>query len=286
MQPDALWTVQQILHASRDYLAARGVEEARLEAEYLLSSALGWNRLRLYTDFDMPLDASVKDAMREFIRRRGRGEPTAYILGVREFYGLPFRVDHRVLIPRPETEHLVDEALHALDAREAPARVLDLCTGSGCITIALAHARPHHEYVGVDISEAALSVAEENRKNLVGAARVSFLCGDLYEPAAEGTFDLILSNPPYITADELAQLHPTVRNFEPLLALDSGDDSIAFHCRIIELGLGRLRPEGRFILEIGAGSLDALESLAHRHELRLRMVNDLAGHPRVAVLER
>jgi release factor glutamine methyltransferase len=265
-------------------LAARGVPDPRLESETLLAHALATDRLHLYVNYDMPLDEDARSRMRGFIQRRGKGEPTAYILGSREFYGLSFEVDPRCLIPRPETEHLVDEAHLFLKHRPGPAQVLDLCTGSGCIPIALVHKLPSHSYCGVDVSRDALNVAETNRKRLVSEADLTFLCGDLFAPVKEKRFDLILSNPPYITTEEMALLDKSVSEFEPALALHSGKDALVFHRRILREGKAHLTPGGCFILEISARTEGDLSGLVVELGLRMRVVKDLANLSRTLVI--
>lgn len=275
-----------VLRAAASFLGARGVEEPRLDAELLLAEVLGCDRLRLYTRHDMPLFEDARERMRELVRRRARGEPVAYILGRREFYGIEFRVDPRCLIPRPETELVLDEAFRFLDSRPGPKRILDLCTGSGCIAIAIACLRGGHDLWAVDFSGAALSVARDNHARLAPGESIRFLEGDLYAPLPGEPFDLIASNPPYITTAEMAELPPSIRSFEPALALECGDDPLAFHRRILDRGADRLRPGGCFILEMGASGAAPGNSLGDLPGLSLETRRDLQGIDRVLIARR
>ena len=214
---------------------SKGVDAPRLTAELLLASALSCDRVRLYLDFDRPLGEPELARYRELVRRRAAGEPTAYLVGRREFFGRPFAVDARVLVPRPETELLVEAALAALPEG---GRALDLCTGSGCVAVSLALGRKGARVVATDVSEDALAVARENAAAL--GAVVELATGDLWA-AVHGRerFDVIASNPPYIPTKELAGLSREVRR-EPCIALDGGDDGLA----ILRRGSWRARARG------------------------------------------
>lgn len=278
----------ELLRAAADHLAARAYETPRLDAELLLARALQSDRLRLYVEHDMPVADEVRATYRELIKRRASGEPVAYILGEREFYGLVYHVDARCLVPRPETEHLVDEALAHLVGCEAP-RVVDVGTGSGCIAISIAHRRPDALVVATDRSSEALEVARGNAGRLVPAGDVAFFEGDLLAPVADlAPFDLVASNPPYITRDEMTQLPLDVRAHEPPLALDSGDDAVAFHKRILEMSEPMLAPAGAVVMELGDGGAAALAPWldARRKIWCCRTVQDLAGVARVLVCTR
>ena len=274
------WTTLKLLEWTQGYFAQKGVDAPRLTAEVLLAHALGCDRVRLYLDFDKPLGELELATYRELVRRRAEREPTAYLVGEKEFYGRRFRVDPRVLVPRPETELVLEAALSALPAG---GRALDLCTGSGALGVSLALERPGAQVVATDLSAEALEVARDNATRL-GAAGVTFLAGDLYGPVAPGhPFDVIVSNPPYVPRGELDTLPPEVRR-EPRLALDGGEDGLAISRRIAAGAPSRLRPGGALVLEMHESHLDALPAIClgcgfARAEAR----RDLAGLPRLVV---
>lgn len=249
MKPtDEIWTPLKLISWTTGYLAEKGVENARREAEWLLCSVTGLNRMGLYLNFDKPLNPEELSAYRALVSRRGRREPLQYLLGTQEFDGLEFIVTSDVLIPRHDTETLIEEAV-----RVAPdaSSVLDIGTGSGCIAISLARRLPKAKITAIDISDKALAVARKNAATL--NADVEFLRGPFLEPVAGRRFDLILSNPPYITTAELASLQPEVRDFEPMLALDGGPDGMNPYRTIIAEATNHLNPGGWLIFEVGAG---------------------------------
>ncbi|MGA8415333.1 MAG: peptide chain release factor N(5)-glutamine methyltransferase [Candidatus Dormiibacterota bacterium] len=217
-------TLIDVLRLSTTYLGDHGSSSARLDSELLCAQALGLRRLDLYLQFDRPLDAEELTSIRELVRRRGRGEPVAYITGTREFYGRPFTVTPDVLVPRPDTETLVERATTFLRARPgAELRVADLGTGSGCIAITVAAEIPGMQVVATDVSPAALEVARANAAEL--GVDVSFMeCS--WADGLDGRFDLIVSNPPYVTTEELEAVDRDVRDFEPRGALLGGDDGL------------------------------------------------------------
>ncbi len=269
-----------VLRLSTTYLGDHGSTTARLDSELLCAQALGIRRLDLYLQFDRPLDDRELSAIRELVRRRGKGEPVAYITGAREFYGRSFTVTGDVLIPRPDTETLVERALLALRARDGhPARVADLGTGSGCIAITLAAEVPGTTVIATDVSAAALEVARANAERLeVAATFVECSWAD----ALEGSFDLVVSNPPYVSADELAGVDRDVRDFEPHGALLGGADgldayrallaSIRAHVTTARL---LLEVDPRRATDVGALVEEALPGMS------VSMVPDLTGRIRV-----
>ncbi len=285
------WTVMTVLSASTDHLRKHGSASPRLDAELLLARVLGVTRLRLYLMHDMPMETAQRDVHREFIRRRAKGEPVAYLLGEREFHGHTFSVDRRVLVPRPETEFLVDAGVEAID-RLLAARpfdtltVLDLCTGSGCVALSVKLARPQVSVTAVDVSRDALVVARENEEALSAAGGVEWIEGDLDRAVVGRTFDIVLSNPPYVTDLEFDELPVDVRQHEPEVALRSGTDALSFHRRILAACRdGLWRPGGRIALEMGnpAGAIDmaALTLPLGRIDVR----RDYAGCARVLVVD-
>jgi release factor glutamine methyltransferase len=264
-QPQA-WTIESVLRWATDDFRARGIESPRLDAELLLARALGATRIQLIIDAKRPLDSGELARVRELVKRRRTREPIAYILGEREFYGRVFRVDRRVLVPRPDTEALVDVALERTRAVSMSMRALDLCTGSGCVAISLARERPTSAVFGSDVSDDALAVARDNALRL-GAYNVAWRRGDLFaalhaDPAAR--FDLVTANPPYIPAGEVGILPPDVGRFEPRLALDGGDDGLAVVRRLVAESVDHLSAGGVLATEIGAGQAAAVVGLFQR----------------------
>ena len=242
-------SVMEVLRLSTDYLQQRGSSSPRLDAELLLAHALRVRRIDLYLLHDRPLGEPELSAARELIRRRGTGEPVAYITGTREFYGRPFAVTPAVLVPRPETETLVSVALERLRMPAAAARAADLGTGSGCIAVTLAAELPGMHVVATDISSDALAVARENAEANGVGDRVDFLRGDWAEPLNDAV-DLVVSNPPYVTTDELDATEADVREFEPHLALDGGSDGMAAYRSLISTLPGRIRAGGMLLFEV------------------------------------
>ena len=238
----------KILNWTRGYLAGKGVENPRLEAEWMLCEALALDRVGLYLNFDKPLSPAELALYRGMVARRGRREPLQYILGSPEFMGLDFQVSQAVLIPRHDTEVLVTEGVK----RGAGAgSILEIGSGSGCVAIALAKALPDVEICSVDISGEALAVARDNA--LRNEVTVQFSEGSLYEPFAGRRFDMILSNPPYIPWAELATLQQEVRGFEPIGALDGGADGLDFYRRITQGAAEHLTEGGWLLFEVGLG---------------------------------
>lgn len=248
-----------------DDFRARGIDSPRLDAEVLLAKALGTTRIQLIVDSKRPLAPDELARMREMVRRRRAREPVAYILGEREFYGRTFRVDRRVLVPRPDTETLVDVALTRTRALSMSLRALDLCTGSGCVAITLGRERPTSSVIGGDVSADALAVARDNALRL-GAYNVAWRQGDLFAAVAlPARFDLITANPPYIAVGDFASLQAEVRDHEPRLALDGGDDGLSLVGRVVAGAPARLvSPSGVLAVEVGAGQATAVVELFER----------------------
>jgi release factor glutamine methyltransferase len=254
-----VWTISGVLKWAADDFRARAIEQPRLDAEVLLAFAIHTTRMQLIIDGQRPLMPAELARFRELVKRRRVREPVAYLLGEREFYGRGFRVDKRVLVPRPDTEFLVDVGLSRSASRSLGARVLDLCTGSGCVAISLARERPTTRVHATDLDRGALTLARENALRL-GAYRVSFSQGDLYEGLQTpfGGFDLIVSNPPYIPTGDLAGLAADVRAFEPRHALDGGPDGLDLLRRVIDGAPAFLVPGGALAVEVGAGEAAAV----------------------------
>jgi release factor glutamine methyltransferase len=249
---DDEWTIARVLAWATDDFRRRGLDSPRLDAELLLAHVLGVDRLRLLIDAGRTLTKPELLAYRELIVRRRRAEPVAYILGVREFYGHTLRVGPSVLVPRPDTETLVEVALDRTRSAHLWGEALDLCTGSGCVAIAFARKRPTWRVTGVDVSREAVAVARENVERAGSAFNAHMLEGDLDAPLSDGArFDLITANPPYIPTADLATLPADVREHEPHLALDGGADGLDLVRRIVVLARRRLRPGGVLAVEVG-----------------------------------
>lgn len=245
------WSIRRALSWATEDFRARGFASPKLDAELLLGDAIGLDRIHLIIDGDRPLDTNELSRFRDLIKRRRTGEPVAYILGQREFYGLAIAVDRHVLIPRPDTEILVETALKRTQEIE-DGRALDLCTGSACVALVLAKRRPNWEITATDIAADAIEVARKNAERLGLLDRIRLLVGDLTEPlAADERFHLITANPPYIPAGDIPGLDPGIRDFEPKLALDGGADGLRVTRRIIEAAPRLLEPGGVLAVEVG-----------------------------------
>lgn len=242
------WTVARVLDWTASYFQDKGFDSARLDAELLISDALSIDRVGIYLQHHKPLQPQELAEIRARVKRRGNHEPVAYITGSRGFWEHDFKVDQRVLVPRPETEHLVEAAIQYLKTIESP-RVVDVGCGSGCITISVAQAVTEARVLGIDLSPDALIIAQENATAL-GAESVEWAQGDLLD-GQDGPFDLILSNPPYIPSADLDELMPSVRDFEPHMALDGGEDGLNLYRRLIPQAYDRLVPDGVLMVEIG-----------------------------------
>ena len=276
----------EFLELATSHLESKGVDTPRLDAELLLADVLGMARVELYTNYDRPLERSEVDRFREVLRRRASREPVAYITGRKPFWTLDLIVDRRVLIPRPETETLVEVALDVLGEREFDEgngpRVLDLCTGSGAVAIALARERADVRVVATDCSAAALEIAPENARLHGVDDRVSFAEGDLFAALPAGQrFDLIVSNPPYIKSTELGDTEPEVREWEPELALVSGNDGMDVTARIIDGAADWIAPTGRLLLEVGTQADAVRQRLEASGWTSIRTTSDLASRDRV-----
>lgn len=270
-------TVSTLLLSSARRLSRAGIRSSRFEARLLLAHALGRKVETLIAHPDEPVPVAARRAFQRAVERRAGREPFAVIVGQREFWSLPFRVTADTLIPRPESETLVEAALAAVADIDKPIRVLDLGTGSGCLVLAILHELPAARGVGVDRSGAALAVAQGNAEALALAERVAFVQGD-WGTAMTGLFDIVVSNPPYIADAALAGSAAEVARFEPKLALSGGADGLDAY-RACAPDVGRLlAPRGVAVLEIGAGQAAAVTSILADHHLQaIDTKQDLAG---------
>jgi release factor glutamine methyltransferase len=284
------WTVAKLLASMQAYFASRHIASARLDAELLLGRTLGVSRIYLYTHLDQPISAEERAVLRGLTLRRAAYEPMAYILGTQEFYSRDFVVNADVLIPRPETEHVVEAALRwAGSDREKPLRVLDVGTGCGTLAVTLAAELPNAEVVATDMSAAALAVARTNATAHSVSGRLTWHCGDVFAalPSATPPFDMIVSNPPYITTAARSSLPPDVVRYEPAGALFSGADGLGVLRQLCADAPRWLKPQGFFATEIGydqGARVPAL--LAGGGWDAVAAVLDLQGHQRVVTARR
>jgi release factor glutamine methyltransferase len=256
-------------------------ESSALDADLIIAFCCGVSRLDLLTQGKIPLTIEQGEAAQDLLLRRIKGEPVAYLFSKKEFYGLDFKVSPQVLIPRPDTEILVEAAIEALSGLDSP-KVIDVCTGSGCIAIAIAHHVQAARVIATDISESALRVAMENAKQL-GQAQIEFRLGDLLTTCLDQRqVDMIVANPPYITSADMLSLMTDVKDFEPSLALDGGEDGLGPHCKILVQSLSLLRAGGILMMEIGAGQSEILSNRVFSGFSRVRFLKDYAGIERVA----
>lgn len=288
--PTETWTVGKLLSWTRDYFRTNGLDEPRLAAELLLASALGCRKIELYTRYDAAPSAEERSAFRQLVRTATGGAPIAHLVGQKEFYSLDFEVTTDVLIPRPETELVVEQALSQCDAWAYERfDILDVGTGSGCIAVSVAARQPAARIVATDCSAAALEVARRNARRHAVSDLVRFVQADMLdlppESVPEGGFDLILSNPPYISENDPSGLAEDVKKFEPSIALFGGPDGLTAFRRMAG-GAGRiLKPTGFIFVEIGCGQMPQVESVFAEHGMvSRRRFADLTGKTRVLQL--
>lgn len=284
-------TVMELLDLAAGYLAERGIDSARLDAEVLLGHTLGLDRVSLYVNFDRPLENREVDTYRQAIAQRGRRVPVAQITGVREFYSQKFVVSSDVLVPRPETELLVEVVLAHVqsqsdfEAIEHSLKIVDVGTGSGAIAVTLADQLPKAQVWAVDRSQAALRIAADNAERLDVAERVTLREGSWLEPvAADGPFDVVVSNPPYIPSADIDHLMPEVKQFEPRLALDGGADGLSSYRALLPVARGLVAPGGMLALEVGDGQADHVVAIGQQAGWQqFKVHRDMAGKKRVVV---
>ncbi|MBT4035574.1 MAG: peptide chain release factor N(5)-glutamine methyltransferase [Candidatus Marinimicrobia bacterium] len=275
------WRVVDIIKTSTDFLEKKGVPDARLDAEILLGNVLKRNRLELYLFFDRPMGKDEMDIYREYIRRRGTREPLQHIVGETGFMNIVLKTTSAALIPRPETEILVEKTL-ALNIKPA-ARILDIGTGSGCIAIALAQSLEEVNVLGIDVSSEALALAKENA--VLNKTHVAFQEIDILTslPKIDERFDVVVSNPPYIALSEKDQLQAEVAQFDPELALFEGGDGLSFYHRFAEILPDLLIPGGHFLFEFGGAPQEnsVLNIFMEKGFHDLEIIQDYSGAPRI-----
>lgn len=275
-------TVLDVIQRSTTFLEGKGVESARLNAEWLIASALGMDRMKLYMQFDRPLKTEELADMRSRVARRGKREPLQYIIGSTPFHELDLKVDGRALIPRPETEQLVELAIDSLGENDGAYRIVDLGTGSGAIALAMAFALPRAEIYAVDSSREALELAQENALRCGLQNRVTFVLSDWFSDfGIDGEFDLIVSNPPYLTKEELNTAEPEVREHEPVSALVAENEGLADLETILRDAFVRLKLGGLLWLETGIAHREALVALCEQvGYAEPSGIDDWSGRPR------
>jgi release factor glutamine methyltransferase len=285
-------TIIEAIHKAAHGFSTAGITNARLDAEVLLAHIIRKDRVWLITHRDDTLDEKDRRDFDEALRRRAQREPLQYIIGNQEFWGLEFKVTPDVLIPRPETELIIEAALEIAQDRNQQVRIIDLCTGSGCVAVSLAKELTSAHVIATDASGRALAVARENARTHGVANRIRYLEGDLFGPLEEldlrGRVDIMVSNPPYIPAGDLNSLQPEVKDHEPLMALIAGPDGTEMAKRIIQTAPEYLKKNGALIMEMGLGQAEALTRMAETTGAydKPGILKDLAGIERVIVAKK
>jgi release factor glutamine methyltransferase len=286
------WTIKKLLDWVTEYLTKSNVDSPRLSAELLLSHITGLHRIELYTNFGRVLAKDKLDRLHGLVKRCAAQEPVQYLVGKTEFYSMEIKVSCDCLIPRPETELLVERAIDFLRSRNGVSAVCDLCTGSGCIAAAIAKNQPDVKITATDICDKALAVAAENIKHHGLSKKINLLCGDLFAPIIEGMdetkFDLVVSNPPYVSAAQFDKLEVRVKDYEPKGALFAGDEGLDIYERITEQIGEHLKEDGALILEIGFAQGDAVKELLENTGLFAKIVveKDFSNNDRVVTAKK
>lgn len=282
-----IWTINKLLNWVTEYLKDKGIDSPRLSAELLLSDVLGFKRIELYIHHNEPVAKPELYKLHSLVKRAGQNEPIAYLVGRTEFYSMEMEVNRDCLIPRPETELLVQRAIEFLRTREGAQSVFDLCTGCGCIAVAIAKNFPHSHIMATDISDHALASAEKNVEKHHLQDRIKLLSGDLFDPIIPhldaGKFDLVVSNPPYVSAPEYEKLDKNVKDYEPRLALFAGEDGLDIYKRIIEKIDMFLKPDAALMLEIGYAQGPAILGLLEQTNIfnEIKIEKDFHNNDRV-----
>jgi len=288
------WTIKELLTVATDYLYKKNIDSPRLAAEVLLAHVLGVKRIDLYLDFERPLTSAEVSQYRELVRRRVAREPLQYITGRQEFWSLEFIVNNHVLIPRPETELLVEQAVEHCKERiksgEQRVAVLDLCTGCGAVAISIAKEMPQATLWASDISSEAISIAKANAQRHGVSGKIEFLEGDLFGPARDKGlhFHIIVANPPYVAEEEYEKLPPEVRDYEPRVSLDGGPGGMVIIERILREAPDFLKPKGVVIIEMSPAQVaEAKDLISSLPRYRIcRVLKDYSGLDRVVVAQR
>ena len=284
------WTIIKLLSWTESYFQSHSIDSPRLTGELLLAYSLDIKRLDLYLQHDRPLNKNELSHFKALIKKRAENQPLAYITGEKSFYESDFEVTKDVLIPRPDTETIVEQALKILNVnkKNRPWNILELGTGSGAIIISLAKEKSHNYYFASDFSIAALEIAKKNAEKII-SNKINFFCTDWFSSIKESMqFDLIISNPPYIPSSDIAKLEPEIREFEPMLALDGGKDGLNSFRFILKKAHCYLAPWGVILLEIGFDQKEGLINIVNKYSQyqSIKFIKDFAGHNRVALIKK
>ena len=283
MEKKDVWTISSLLNWTVNYFKSKNIQSARLDAEVLLSHVLRQERIYLYVHFDEPMEQNELSKFREYVKKRAQHVPIAYIIGEREFMGLPFKVTKDTLIPRPDTEILVENVLNNVD-KDKEIEIVDIGTGSGAIILSLLVNLPNAQGKTVDISSKAIEVAKENAVNLQVNDRCEFFVGDLFAPLNGNKFDLIVSNPPYIPQKDIATLEDDVKEYEPVSALTDGGDGLSYYRRLLSEGKAYIKENGFIALEIGIYQSNDVKQIAMDNGWKnIKIIKDYAGIDRVVL---
>ncbi len=273
------WNVMPLIETTEAFFRKKEGASPRLDAEVLLARVLGISRVSLYMMHDRPLSEEEVSAYRALVARRAKGEPVAYILGEKEFWSRPFKVGPGVLIPRPETEFIIERV--KCQFSNQPLSILDIGTGSGILAITLALEFPLSQVVAADVSSEAIGFAKENAVTLEAVDRITFIEGDFFKSLPQQKFDLIVSNPPYIATGELESLPTSVKDFEPRLALDGGNEGLAFYEKIGKCAPALLNPDGFLIVETGEENAHQAAEIFRMNGFTASVFKDYAGLDRI-----
>ncbi len=274
---DKIWTTIDLIKWGEDYFVSKGISNAKLEVGWFLCHILNCQRIDLYVQFEQPLMKDELAQFKEMVRRRIEGEPFQHILGKADFYGRDFIVNKHVLIPRAETEIIIE----LLKKRDAVESILEIGTGSGCIAITMSLENLTTSIIATDVSKEALNVAKENTQKF-GVKNIGFKVHDFLQTSINSTFDVVISNPPYIGSDEMDSLQKEVHDYDPKIALTDNDDGLSFYRRFAELGTSLLNENGYMLLEFGgAHQVVAISEIFESHQFNVKFHNDLQGDPRI-----
>ena len=283
MEKKDVWTISSLLNWTVNYFKSKNIQFARLDAEVLLSHVLRQERIYLYVHFDEPMEQNELSKFREYVKKRAQHVPIAYIIGEREFMGLPFKVTKDTLIPRPDTEILVENVLNNVD-KDKEIEIVDIGTGSGAIILSLLVNLPKAQGKTVDISSKAIEVAKENAVNLQVNDRCEFFVGDLFAPLNDNKFDVIVSNPPYIPQKDIATLEDDVKEYEPVSALTDGGGGLSYYRRLLSEGKAYIKENGFIALEIGIYQSNDVKQIAMDNGWKnIKIIKDYAGIDRVVL---